>query len=241
MNTTDNNELLNFKGNNYTVKNGVLTWEYGKLNLSKHFTVIPNGVLEIGKQDNEEMPTNMFMYHASEAITNIYLPDTVRTIQDYGFYGFNHLSNIRLSDNLEKIGKDAFRDCVNLDTIKHIEFRAFENCKSLRRVILKDGLEEIELATFKDCENLETITIPKTVWKIGLNAFNGCNSLKNVTLVDGLKIIDTSAFGELGRCVFLRSFSSKGFRFYTGYAILNETKICSNNRQASYERDHHSV
>lgn len=72
-------------------------------------------------------------------------------------------SEIRLHNNLKRIGRNAFVGCTDLE-----------------EVILPEGLSQISRGAFSGCSGLKKIVIPKNVDFIGDWAFNECSSLKEV-------------------------------------------------------------
>lgn len=77
-------------------------------------------------------------------------------------YGSN-FSSIVIGENITKLGKNVFRDCVSLVSID-----------------LTDSITAIEGGAFYGCSSLESITIPESVSSIGEAAFYGCSSLASV-------------------------------------------------------------
>ena len=76
-------------------------------------------------------------------ITNIVIPDTVTTIDQYQFSGLKQLTSITISNNVTSIGSSAFSYCENLE-----------------KVIIPDSVQFILIHVFKGCNKLESITIP---------------------------------------------------------------------------------
>jgi hypothetical protein len=68
-------------------------------------------------------------------ITKIVLPETVKTIDAFAFYGMTALTEVNLPSSLEVIGASAFNGCSNLrsveipKTLKYIGTNAFRNTK----------------------------------------------------------------------------------------------------------------
>lgn len=83
---------------------------------------------------------------------------------DYG-YSLNALiDNVVISDDVKKIGENAF-----------------SNCKSLKSVKLSDSIEVISKEAFAGCKNLKTINIPDSVKEIQKGAFASCDNLDEET------------------------------------------------------------
>ena len=75
-----------------------------------------------------------------EDATFIDLPDSVITIEDYGFFKYSQLKQINLSNSLETIGYGAFMGCKSLksldipECVKEIADRAFFGCINLNKI-----------------------------------------------------------------------------------------------------------
>lgn len=99
-----------------------------------------------------------------------------------------------------KIGKSAFKDCVNLtslsmpDTITEIGDLAFVYCVNLKSVTLSNKLTTIGAGAFQWCEKLESIYIPNSVKIIGKSAFSICQKLTNVIVPNSVVTIGLGAF-----------------------------------------------
>ena len=71
------------------------------------------------------------------SITSVYLPDSIRTIDEQAFYMCDHLTNISMLDGVESIGKEAFAGCSSLTvaripaSVTQIADDAFLYCMNL--------------------------------------------------------------------------------------------------------------
>ena len=85
--------------------------------------------------------------------------------------------NTVIPDTVEKIGKNAFSECllsdvVIPDSVKVIEDFAFSNCEILSTVIIGKTIQTIDDYAFEFCDRLDTIILlgnePKGNWKKSL-------------------------------------------------------------------------
>lgn len=134
---------------------------------------LPEDITTIGK----------YAFSFSSSISEVIIPDSVKSIADYAFYKCDGLANISLSKNLELMGEYAFGHCSSLVTInipsklKRIEEGSFTGCSSLRSVVLSEGLTYISTWAFENCSSLIYVKIPSTLTAINTMAFDGCTSM----------------------------------------------------------------
>lgn len=111
-----------------------------------------------------------------EAVTELHIPDGVKRIGKYAFYGFPDLVSVTFSPDTEEIGEGAFY-----------------NCQSLREVTLPESLTLIGALAFRECAALTEIEIPNSVQEIGGDAFS-LSGLTEIHLGSGLKRLGAGAF-----------------------------------------------
>ena len=121
-------------------------------------------------------------------ITEISLPESVRTIGAGAFQDAAIIGNLALPHNLELIGGSAFYRCSSLtgslvipDKVEIIPSAAFYGCGFTGTLTLPKGLVEIGSEAFWGTKFKGELNIPSSVATIGSNAFT--NTLFNGTLV----------------------------------------------------------
>lgn len=126
------------------------------------------------------------LYVDNKLVTDVTIPDGVKSIGKYAFCGYSSLKSISFPSSIRSIGESAFSGCSNLKNISipnsvvNIEKGAFSSCFNLEEVEIPDGIKFIKYGTFAFCENLTTIIIPQSVKEIGNLAFDGDYNLSNV-------------------------------------------------------------
>ena len=132
--------------------------------------------------------------------TEYVVPDGVKTIGAYAFYGCASLTSVALPDGLTTIGEGAFACRSSLtsveipNSVKEIGENAFLWCKSLRSVEIPNSVEKIGKRAFHWCESLRSVEIPNSVKEIGGGAFFGCESLTSVEIPNSVKEIGEYTF-----------------------------------------------
>ena len=106
------------------------------------------------------------LYVNGVELTELVVPDGVKTIKKYVFCGCEGLKSLQLPNSIELIENDAFAGT------------------GLIQLVLPEGLEVVDNGAFYDCLSLEKLYISSTVRRLGNNAFGGCDSLKGVYITD---------------------------------------------------------
>lgn len=92
--------------------------------------------------------------------TEFLMPNSVRYIEAYAFWGNDKLQQVALSNNLEEISSYAFSNCKRLSSltvpysVKNIDAKAFENCISLGMVEIPVSVNYIHATAFDGCPQL---------------------------------------------------------------------------------------
>lgn len=142
---------------------------YGECRLS-NFRDFSGAVLEIPEfyQGKKVAEIGRLSGDASlDKIEKIVLPQSVKKIGDYAFYGMSNLAEIVVSDEavLERIGDQAFANCSSLTeyslpaTVKTVGEEAFIGCSALTEFTVGANAESIGINTFLGCEALTAINV----------------------------------------------------------------------------------
>ena len=105
---------------------------------------------------NKDM-TELVKVPSKYEISEIVIPDTVKTIRRGACHSLKHVSSIALPEGLEVIGANAF--C---------------GAGKLSKIVLPENLDTICDGAFNGCTSLTEINIPENVKHIGYNAFDEC-------------------------------------------------------------------
>lgn len=170
-----------------------------------------NGILfendvnyEWGEDDNETIviseKTGLLCYPMGKTETAYNIPESVRSIDSYAFYGNGSLKSISVPEKVEYIGSDVFSGCSSLESInlpeniEDINSDTFYGCSSLSEINIPENVTWIGDSAFSGCSLLSEINIPENVTYIGSYAFSGCSLLKSINLPEGLEKIDDNTF-----------------------------------------------
>lgn len=106
-------------------------------------------------------------------LTRVRIPEGVRRVDDFAFYGCDNLEAVDLPGTLTEIGVAAFAQCGKL-----LELR------------IPAGVRAIGRGAFADCVSLRSVTLPETYSGLTAGLFSGCHSLAD--------IVAGSAYGREG-------------------------------------------
>ena len=142
-----------------------------------------------------------YAFYPSTTITNVFLPDSVTTIESGAFMGCTGLAHITIPDSVTSIEDSAFAFCSGLEAfsipegITRIRGSTFSNCIALTRVDIPHSVTSIDPSAFYNCTNLVRIAIPDSVTSIGADAFAHCTSLASVVIPGSVVLIENHVFG----------------------------------------------
>lgn len=124
----------------------------------------------------------------------------VKEIGDGAFQGTSIVC-LLIPYGVERIGKNAFRDCKKLinvamtNDVKEVGEYAFADT-SLECIKLSSELTHIETGMFCGCDRMMSFAIPNKVEKIGEHAFAHCHGLYSIVIPDSVKEIAFNAFED---------------------------------------------
>jgi len=121
------------------------------------------------------------------SLAELTLPQGLTEIPDELCLGCSSLKIVSIPSTVEKIGYNAFRDCVNLENfdfsnIFEIGSSAFENCIALAEVVLSDKLVTCDSMAFSGCIAVKRLVLPSTLENLGYWAMSGMTKLEEITL-----------------------------------------------------------
>ena len=134
--------------------------------------------------------------------TDIQIPNTVVTVENYAFANCTQLTEIPTMNSITSLGNYSFSGCTNLEsldnlpsTLETIGSNAFENCTGLETVnVLPTSLKTIGSYALSGCKYLEKVVLPLNLEKINENAFQNNTYLEYIFIPDSVTSIGKNVF-----------------------------------------------
>ena len=172
------------------------------------------------------------LYLNGELVTELVIPDGVKEIKNYTFYGCSGLTSVVIPNSVTSIGIGAFWYCSGLtsitipNSVTSIGGSAFRSCSGLTSVTIPNSVTSIGGAAFLGCTGLTSVTIPNSVTSIA--AFSGCTGLTSITIPNSVTFIGEGAFSNcsgLTSITIPNSVTSIGYRAFEGCTGLTSITI----------------
>jgi len=93
--------------------------------------------------------TELIKYPQGKANTNYIIPDSVKSIDTYAFYGCKNLTSIDIPNSVTSIGQYAFESCTSLtsitipDSVTSIGKNTFYNCKNAKFNVKSETIKQL--------------------------------------------------------------------------------------------------
>ena len=105
----------------------------------------------------------------SNYLTNVEIPNSVRTIGDHAFASCTSLQSIVIPNSVESLGRCVFHTCSALtnavvgNSVPLIDEYCFQYCYSLNEVVIGASVTHLAIKAFFDCPSLKKVTcLPTT-------------------------------------------------------------------------------
>ncbi len=153
--------------------------------------------------------TKLILYPLGRSGTAFVVPDGVRTISEYAFYGCTSLLSVSIPDSVSSIGTSAFSGCTGLkelivpatiDCVGDAEHPIFEGCSGLTKITFGGtgkwydyapsdyGLTPWQLSR----SSVTTIVISEGISSICESAFRNYTGLKDLTVPASLDCVGSN-------------------------------------------------
>ncbi|MCQ2132953.1 MAG: leucine-rich repeat domain-containing protein [Bacteroidaceae bacterium] len=151
----------------------------------------------------EGSPTTIeFAFFDLPELLWIDLPATLTSIGRVAFAMCRGLTDISIPNQVQSIGDNAFKRCVNLKSVdlskctklSSIGASAFNSCISLNNVVLPNSVKTLGSLAFYECDALTNIKLNEGLETVGENAFANCNLLSELVIPSTVTTIGKNTF-----------------------------------------------
>ena len=161
--------------------------------------ILFRNVVGIGSKKNDS-EFEIGTFQDNPKITSVEIPDTVKIIGALSFADCSRLTDVKLSDNLETIGDNAFSyasitQIVIPSNVQYIGYGVFLKCKQLNKISISKSVKYIGDAAFEHTPWLETQTDNFVIVGDGI-LLKYFGSSRQIVIPDGVKEICGDAFTE---------------------------------------------
>ena len=136
------------------------------------------------------------------AITNVFIPNSVKTIGRSAFAECVDLKSVRLPEQLTKIEPSTFGNCANLTSIDipegvtSIGENAFAGCIQLKEITIPSSVTHFGEGVFWNTGFTSLPKLPESITTIVNSMFYGCSQLSSIEIPKNITWIGDCAFGR---------------------------------------------
>lgn len=161
----------------------------------------------------KDLPAECFAWNSNADITEIVIPEGIETIGELAFAS-QKITSLKLPSTLKKIGKASFQSLINLEELElpgsltEVGEQSFTAC-GMRCIVANEGVESLALNAFQGCNRLENVSLPNSLKAIGERAFFACGysqndasgnttyyGLRKIVIPEGVETIGENAFAS---------------------------------------------
>ncbi len=131
--------------------------------------------------------------------------NNAKYIPDSYFDGCAELSILTIDNDVQSIGKYAFKNCVKLGNFGFVTAAskigegAFYGCKQLSAVTFNETIVKLPDYVFYDCDSITEVSLPNHIKEIGAYAYAECNSITLIDFGKGVAKAESGAFAGCDR------------------------------------------
>ena len=189
-----------------------------------------------GSYNGEEYILGSMAFADCTTLTDVTIPNKVKTIGICAFKGCSGLKNITIPSSVTQIDSAAFNECVALkeiiipSSVTNIGDYAFRKCSGLTSIEIPYSVKELPKGLFYECSVLKNVKLSDfQITTIPSNTFYGCSSLIDIKIPSSITSIQSYAFQK---CSSLASISIPASVTYIGNWVFSG---CSSLREVIFE------
>ena len=198
--------------------------------------------------DSNPLFYSAHLYLGDEEIKDLVIPQSIKSIKSYAFFGCQGLTSVTIPNSVTSIGNDAFANIFGLTSVHITDLETWCNItfnsgfsnplayahhlylgdEEIKDLEIPQSIKSIKSCAFYGCSGLTSVNIHNNVTSIGGSAFYECTGLTSVTIPNSVTDIGSCAFFgcfgltsvTIGNCV-----TSIGSYAFYGCSGLTSTTI----------------
>lgn len=183
---------------------------------------------KINFENRYACPIAKNLYLNGELVTDLVIPNSITTINDYAFNNCTSITSITIPNTVTTVGTFSFLGCSNVSTatIPTVAISGLPKI-SLKTLVISGG-DSIDKYALMNCSNLASITISDSVKTIGESAFSKCSSLTSIIIPNNVTQIGSYAFENctnLESVIFGENVTHIGWQTFKGCKKLRTLKL----------------
>lgn len=208
--------------------------------------VIPESI-HVGDDDYKVTTIEGNALQFNNSLMSVTIPNSIKSIGSYAFYGCSILASVKIGDGVETIGGYAFYGCNLVSVtigkkVNTIGSYAFAGPNPLTQVYISDlaawcRIDFSDAASnpltyahhlYLDKKEVKDLVIPEGIEEIKNFAFYGGENIRSLVVGNGVSKIDNSAFCgciALASVTFLESLTSIGKGAFEGCNSIEELDL----------------
>lgn len=123
---------------------------------------------------HHDIHKKVHLYYNERELTSLVIPDDIKDIKKYAFYGCDGLKSVTIPNSVSSIGDYAFYECQELSLIN-----------------IPNSIISIGTYAFSGCWNLNSLNIGSGTTSIGSHAFDNCYELSNIQVESTNSVFDS--------------------------------------------------
>ena len=155
--------------------------------------------------DGLELIGESAFYTCDNLTSDIIIPDSVTTIDEYAFQCCRKIKSVRIGTGLTALPQGAFNCCSSLgrvvipSNIKTVGEIAFSGCDSLKSVCFEDGgVETVADSAFSNCKKVTSVYLGNSLTSIGSSFFTDSDELTALVIPSSVTSLSSWTFSGIG-------------------------------------------